>query len=70
MHYELHKNIALKRRVSQRQAELIEDGQEKVAKLEKKLEEAQGSSPSTNFPIYFPACVAYMTLSIFGQVQI
>ncbi|KAM0913770.1 hypothetical protein ACQ4PT_011943 [Festuca glaucescens] len=44
LHYELHKNIALQRRVSLRQAELLEDEKEKVAKLEKKLEESQGAN--------------------------
>ncbi|KAM0910076.1 hypothetical protein ACQ4PT_014405 [Festuca glaucescens] len=43
LHYELHKNIALQRRVSLRQAELLEDEKAKVAALEKKLEENQGA---------------------------
>jgi hypothetical protein len=38
----VHKNIALQRRVSPRQEELLEDEKEKVAALEKKLEENQG----------------------------
>ncbi|KAK1685949.1 hypothetical protein QYE76_046797 [Lolium multiflorum] len=41
LHYELHKTIALQRRVSLRQAEHLEDEKEKVAALEKKLEENQ-----------------------------
>ncbi|KAM0926939.1 hypothetical protein ACQ4PT_003091 [Festuca glaucescens] len=41
LHYELHKTIALQRRVSLKQADLLEDQKAKVAALEKKLEESQ-----------------------------
>ncbi|KAM0925344.1 hypothetical protein ACQ4PT_004266 [Festuca glaucescens] len=43
LHYELHKNIALQRRVSLRQVDLLEDQKVKVTELEKKLEENQGA---------------------------
>ncbi|KAK1625841.1 hypothetical protein QYE76_000156 [Lolium multiflorum] len=43
LHYELHKNIAIQCRVSERQAEALEDQRAKITTLEKKLEEAQGA---------------------------
>jgi hypothetical protein len=53
LHYELHKNVALQRRISLRQAKLLEDEKEKVATLEQKLEENQGSFPVTRFLCQF-----------------
>ncbi|KAK1660502.1 hypothetical protein QYE76_048661 [Lolium multiflorum] len=46
LHYELHKNIALQRRVTISQAEKIQRFQTENADLKKKLSEAQGASSS------------------------
>nr|XP_051221527.1 chromatin-remodeling ATPase INO80-like [Lolium perenne] len=46
LHYELHKNIALQRRVSLSQAEKIQHFKEENADLKKQLLEAQGASSS------------------------
>ncbi|KAK1685496.1 hypothetical protein QYE76_046344 [Lolium multiflorum] len=46
LHYELHKNIALQRRVTISQAEKIQRVQTENADLKKKLSEAQGASSS------------------------
>ncbi|KAK1603621.1 hypothetical protein QYE76_027294 [Lolium multiflorum] len=46
LHYELHKNISLQRRVTLSQAEDIQAGKEKIAELEKQLAEAQNASTS------------------------
>jgi hypothetical protein len=49
LHYELHKNIALQRRVSIRQSDRLEEANEKIEELEKKLEGAQGLFPIAPF---------------------
>nr|XP_051221555.1 uncharacterized protein LOC127339780 [Lolium perenne] len=46
LHYELHKNIALQRRVTLSQAEKIQAAKEENAELKKQLAEAQGASSS------------------------
>ncbi|KAK1665852.1 hypothetical protein QYE76_054011 [Lolium multiflorum] len=46
LHYELHKNIALQRRVTLGQAENIQTLKEKNAELNKQLADAQGASSS------------------------
>nr|XP_051214089.1 uncharacterized protein LOC127331899 [Lolium perenne] len=46
LHYELHKNIALQRRVTISQAEKIQRFQTENAELKKQLSEAQGASSS------------------------
>ena len=50
LHYELHKNISLQRRVTLSQADKIHESKEKIADLEKQLAEAQGMSP-TDLPL-------------------
>jgi hypothetical protein len=45
LHYELHKNIVLQRRVTLSQAEKIQHFQAENAALKKQLLEAQGWSP-------------------------
>jgi hypothetical protein len=45
LHYELHKNIALQRRVTISQAEKIQHCQAENAALKKQLSEAQGWFP-------------------------
>ncbi|KAK1677143.1 hypothetical protein QYE76_037991 [Lolium multiflorum] len=46
LHYKLHKNISLQRRVTLGQADQIHDAKEKIAELERLLAEAQGVSTS------------------------
>jgi predicted Zn-ribbon and HTH transcriptional regulator len=47
LHYELHRNISLQRRVTLEQADQIYDAKVRIAELEKMLEEAQGMSLNT-----------------------
>jgi DNA repair exonuclease SbcCD ATPase subunit len=65
LNYELNQTIDLQRRVSLRQAELLDDQKAKVAALEKKLEESQGCfrQPASLFKL--PTCSTYMTYLIF-----
>ncbi|KAK1626991.1 hypothetical protein QYE76_001306 [Lolium multiflorum] len=46
LHYELHKNISLQRRVTLSQADEIQACKEKIVDLEKQLTEAHGASSS------------------------
>jgi transposase len=47
LHFKLHKNVPLQRRITLKQADQIQEANEKIPELEKKLEEAQGISPTT-----------------------
>jgi hypothetical protein len=49
LHYKLHKTIALQRRVSLRQADLLDEQKAKVGALENKLGESHGSFLTANF---------------------
>jgi hypothetical protein len=49
LHYELHKNIALQRRVTLNQADKIRFAKEKIVELEKQLAEAQSMVPAKAF---------------------
>jgi hypothetical protein len=46
LHYELHKNIALQRRVTISQAEKIQQFRQENADLKKQLSDAQGWFPT------------------------
>jgi hypothetical protein len=46
LHYELHKNIALQRRVTLNHADKICVAKEKSANLERRLAESQGMFPA------------------------
>jgi hypothetical protein len=47
MHYELHKNISLQRRVTLGQAYKLKDAKDKIVELERQLSEAQSTFPTT-----------------------
>jgi hypothetical protein len=47
LHFELHKNISLQRRVTLKQVDHLADANEKIAELERMLEEAQCMSLAT-----------------------
>jgi hypothetical protein len=64
LHYELHKNISLQRRVTLTQADQIHDANARIAELEKMLEEAQGISPTTLLLCNLPTCM--FAYNLFG----
>jgi hypothetical protein len=54
LHYELHKNIALQRRVTLSQAEKIQLFKQENADLKKQLSNAQGWFPASQAKIHDP----------------